>query len=143
MPGGVHSLICAHGGAPRGGGNDGGLRLSRASFAQQRLWFLEQLVGGSSSYNLDLALRLEGALDVDALERTLQEIVQRHEVLRTTFAEIDGQPMQVIAAELAVPLRQVDLRSRADAAVEAERPFDLARGPLLRATLIRIAAHAR
>jgi amino acid adenylation domain-containing protein len=119
------------------------------SFAQQRLWFLEQLVGGSSSYNLDLALRLEGALDVEALDRTLQEIVRRHEVLRTTFAEIEGQPMQVVASELAVPLRQVDLRSRsrADAAAEAERvaadeaqrPFDLARGPLLRATLVRIA----
>ncbi|MCU1350644.1 MAG: peptide synthetase [Acidobacteria bacterium] len=120
------------------------------SFAQQRLWFLQQVGDGSSSYNLDLALQLDGDLDDDALERALQEIVRRHEVLRTTFAEIEGEPVQVIAGELAVPLRRIDLQSLGpeEAGAEAERlateearkPFDLARGPLLRATLVRLAA---
>ena len=119
-----------------------------ASFAQQRLWFVEQLVDGSS-YNLDLALELDGNLDVDALERALQEIVHRHEVLRTTFAEIDGELMQVVAGEIHVPIRQIDLRSlectaagaeaRRLADAEVKTPFDLERGPLLRATLVRVA----
>src|SRR5687767_11285286 len=110
------------------------------SFAQQRLWFLEQVVNGSSSYNLDLALRLDGELDVEALERSLEEVVRRHEVLRTTFREIDGEPVQIVTNELRVPLRHVDRRSLSRAEAEAEawqlavaegrRTFDLAQGPL-------------
>jgi acyl carrier protein len=76
------------------------------SFAQQRLWFLNQLEPESPAYNVSAAVRLEGRLDVDALARSLNEIVRRHEALRTTFAELDGSPVQVIAAScnLALPL---------------------------------------
>jgi hypothetical protein len=67
------------------------------SFAQQRLWFLNQVEPDSSSYNVPLAIQLQGNLDLKALEQTLSEIVRRHEVLRTTFRPIDGQPVQVIS----------------------------------------------
>src|SRR5262249_45101737 len=67
------------------------------SFAQQRLWFLDQLQPGSAFYNIPAALRLTGKLDVDALRRSLSEIVRRHESLRTTFEIVDGEPVQVIA----------------------------------------------
>ncbi|MEO5732000.1 MAG: condensation domain-containing protein, partial [Byssovorax sp.] len=127
--------------APR----DGELPLS---FAQQRLWFLDQLEPESPLYNLRAAVRLLGALDVDALAQSLQEIVRRHEGLRTTFAGVDGRPGQVIAEQLALTVPVVDLRALAATAQEAElrrltaddgeRPFDLARGPLLRATLLRL-----
>jgi amino acid adenylation domain-containing protein len=118
------------------------------SFAQQRLWFLDRLEPGSSYYNIPSAVRLMGALDVTALERTLNEIVRRHEVLRTTFAEAGGRPVQVIAPEWQVPLPVVDLSDLPEAereseaqrlaAGEAQQPFDLAHGPLLRATLLKL-----
>ncbi|MFP2932904.1 condensation domain-containing protein [Pyxidicoccus sp. 3LG] len=116
------------------------------SYAQQRLWFIDQLEPGSSAYNLPMALRLEGALDVPALERVLGELVRRHEVLRTTFRDEGGTPVQVIHAPAAVTLPVVDLRGHEDAeaqalrmtTVEAARPFDLARGPLLRASLLKL-----
>jgi amino acid adenylation domain-containing protein len=119
------------------------------SFAQQRLWFLDQLEPGSPFYNSPATLRLKGALDEGALRRALSEIVRRHEVLRTTFTSRNGRPAQVIrpAEEVALPL--VDLtqmsaqeRERAArelAAEEALRPFDLSTGPLLRVTLLRLA----
>ena len=69
------------------------------SFAQQRLWFLDQLEPGSSAYNIPNAVRLSGKLDAIALERGLRELVRRHEALRTTFADMDGQPVQVIEHE--------------------------------------------
>ena len=69
-----------------------------ASWAQQRLWFFDQLEGGTSAYNVPLVLRLRGSLDEDALLRALHEIVQRHEVLRTTFVNANGEPRQEIAA---------------------------------------------
>jgi amino acid adenylation domain-containing protein len=116
------------------------------SFAQQRLWFLEQLTPGTAAYNEPLAIQLEGALNVPALEKSLNEIVRRHEALRTTFAIQDGQPVQIIAPMLSVQLPIVDLRNFAGAqrqaeaqwltTEEAEQPFDLTRGPLLRATLL-------
>jgi amino acid adenylation domain-containing protein len=119
------------------------------SFAQQRLWFLDQLVPGSPLYNIPLAMRLTGALDVAALERTLNEIVSRHEVLRTTFATADGRPAQVIAPNLVLPLPVTDLShlpegerealARQMATDDARRPFDLAGGPLLRARLLHLA----
>ena len=120
------------------------------SFAQQRLWFLDQLQPGSAAYNMATALRMRGALDVGAFRRSLSALVARHEVLRTTFASAGGEPVQVIHAPAPVPLPFADLAALPPAArerelrrlarAEAVRPFDLARGPLLRATLVRLGA---
>ncbi|HLM46806.1 MAG TPA: condensation domain-containing protein, partial [Myxococcaceae bacterium] len=117
------------------------------SFAQQRLWFLDQLEPGSAFYNVPTAVKLEGSLDTAALERALSELVQRHESLRTTFRTEQGQPVQVIAPHGSLPLQVVDVRSLPSAEREAEvrklttghalLPFDLGRGPLLRALLVR------
>ncbi|HOR01629.1 MAG TPA: condensation domain-containing protein, partial [Anaerolineae bacterium] len=117
------------------------------SFAQQRLWFLEQLQPGTAAYNLALPMRIRGPLDVAAFERSLNEIVSRHEALRTTFIQVDGRAAQRVAPRLAVPVTVADLRRQSDAGSEArrlaeeeaQRPFDLARGPLLRAGLLRLA----
>ncbi|MEK7784918.1 MAG: condensation domain-containing protein, partial [Chloroflexota bacterium] len=121
------------------------------SFAQQRLWFLDQLEPNSPFYNLPEALRLAGPLDVAVLEQSLNEIVRRHEVLRTTFVTVDGKPQQVIApaGEAAIAALVIDLRNLPEAereaeairlaAVEAQTPFDLAHGPLFRARLLRLA----
>ena len=118
------------------------------SFAQQRLWFLHQLAPQSASYNIARAMRLFGRLDVGVLSRALTEIVRRHEILRTTFGLIDGQPMQIIAPEPSIRPRIVDLSALSPAAresearqlftVEARRPFDLRRGPLLRVAILRL-----
>ena len=112
------------------------------SFAQQRLWFLDQLEPGSAAYNTLLALRLRGRLDVEALRRTLETMVERHEALRTTFASHDGEPVQRIAGPAAWSLPCIDLDSAealdAHALAEAEQPFDLATGPLLRTTLVHL-----
>ncbi|HEX8353070.1 MAG TPA: amino acid adenylation domain-containing protein, partial [Pyrinomonadaceae bacterium] len=117
------------------------------SFAQQRIWFLNQLDAGSPAYNIASALRLRGALDVGALRRTLREIVRRHEVLRTVLPLVEGKVVQVITDD-AGELRLVDLSALGEAEREAEAPrlalaeartpFDLARGPLLRCTLLRL-----
>ncbi|MCP4654965.1 MAG: AMP-binding protein, partial [bacterium] len=119
------------------------------SFAQQRLWFIDQFHPGSPMYNLPTAVRLDGRLDGAVLARTLNEIVRRHEALRTTFESVAGRPRQVVAPTLALPLPQVDLRilaaedredeARRLATAEARRPFDLARGPLLRVTALQLA----
>jgi len=116
------------------------------SFAQQRLWFLDQLEPNSPFYNLPEAARLTGALDADALARALNQVVRRHEALRTTFATLNDQPAQIIAPALTIDLPVDDLRddaaretrARQIATEEARRPFDLARGPLLRARLLRL-----
>src|SRR6476620_3222498 len=79
------------------------------SFAQQRLWFLHQLDPQSSAYNTPAALRLSGQLDIPALERTLNEIIRRHEVLRTTFDALDGEPVQLIATTQPLELPFTDL----------------------------------
>ncbi|HEX5760266.1 MAG TPA: amino acid adenylation domain-containing protein, partial [Thermoanaerobaculia bacterium] len=120
------------------------------SLAQQRLWFLDQLQPGSSLYNIPAAFRLSGDLDQGALARSLNEIVRRHESLRTTFPAIQGRPVQRIDAPAPGALPLVDLsalrETRPDAeafrvaAAEARRPFDLARGPLRRTALLRLAA---
>ncbi|HEX3449345.1 MAG TPA: condensation domain-containing protein [Isosphaeraceae bacterium] len=117
-----------------------------ASFAQQRLWFLDQLEPGRASYHIPAAVTLVGRLDIPALERALSEIVRRHETLRTTLVADGGVPRQVIAPRLELPLVIHDLSFLGDAAreaqdrirEEAERPFDLARGPLVRAALLRL-----
>ncbi|HQA67127.1 MAG TPA: amino acid adenylation domain-containing protein [Aggregatilineales bacterium] len=119
------------------------------SFAQQRLWFLDQFEPESPAYNVPVAVRLEGAVDAELLERCLNEIVQRHESLRTIFPTINGRPGQVIAPKLTLPLRVVSLahlpeaerekEARRLAEQEAQRPFSLAHGPLLRARLFRLA----
>ena len=118
------------------------------SFAQQRMWFLDRLNPGQSVYNLADASRMSGPLDVGALRRTLNELVARHESLRTVFPEIDGQPRQRVLPRLEVALDVVDLAGlpadRLDAAqrqhveAEAQAPFDLAHGPLVRFKLLRL-----
>src|SRR6185503_17956257 len=90
------------------------------SFAQQRLWFLDQLEPGSSFYNVPAAVRLSGRLNVEALERTLSEVVRRHEVLRTRFIAIDGEPVQVVDAPEPLKLEVVDLSTLEEEAREAE-----------------------
>jgi len=124
---------------------DGELALS---YGQQRLWFLDQLEPDSPLYNVASAVRLTGALDVAALERSLNEIVRRHEVLRTTFPTVDGKPAQVIVPELAIPLPVADLSDRPHAhsdayalglaTEEARRPFNLDQGPLIRVKLLNL-----
>ncbi len=118
------------------------------SFAQQRLWFLDQLEPNSPFYNIPEAVRLRGDLDVLALEQSLHEVVRRHEALRTTFHSHRGKPYQVIHPNMTIPLRRVDLRAvplddrelelQTIARQEGQRPFDLAKGPLLRATLVQL-----
>ena len=119
------------------------------SFAQQRLWFLDQLFPGNPFYNMPGAVRMLGELDEVALRRTFDEILARHEILRTTFVSIDGQPVQVIAPALTLELPMLDLRELAPpereararelACKEARRLFALNRGPLVRVRLLRLA----
>lgn len=115
------------------------------SHAQERLWFLDQLEGAGSAYTMPMALRLQGPLDADALERSLRELVCRHESLRTVFTTRDGQLAQVVGApDLRLPRRDLtalppDVRAkeaRRLAAEDAESAFDLAQGPVFRATLL-------
>lgn len=118
------------------------------SYAQEGVWYLEQLTPDVASYNMPFAWRLRGALDLVALERSLNAIVQRHEVLRTSFQAIDGQPVQVIAPDLTLAIHLVDLqhlpaadRATQTAALldqEVRQPFDLTQAPLLRVTLMRL-----
>ena len=112
------------------------------SFAQQRLWFLDQLEPGLTAYNVAGAVRLLGPLDVQAMAKSLEALVQRHETLRTTFALVDGQPVQRVHPTVEVPVHVEALSGASEDAVrqrveeEARRPFDLATGPLLRARLL-------
>jgi amino acid adenylation domain-containing protein len=125
---------------------DGELPLS---FSQERLWFLDQLDPGSPLYNIPVAMRLRGRLRPEVLAATFREIVRRHEALRTAFAEVDGRPTQVVAADPGFALPFVDLAALPSASREAElarlaeeearRPFDLRRAPLLRAGVVRLA----
>jgi len=117
------------------------------SFAQERLWFLDQLAPGSDAYNIPYAIRLIGPLKAASLNQALREIVHRHEVLRTRFPVIDGRPHQEIGAD-ELETRIVDLRHLSPAerltqcerlaAQERRRPFDLSQGPLVRSTLLRL-----
>ena len=118
--------------------------------AQQGLWFLDQLHPSSVTYNLFSAYRLKGNLNISALEKSFNEIVRRHEILRTVFKSVDNSPVQVILPSLTIEMPVIDLQGIASEAdqktevrrlgtEEAQRPFDLARGPLLRITLLRLA----
>ncbi|MET0398462.1 MAG: condensation domain-containing protein, partial [Longimicrobiaceae bacterium] len=119
------------------------------SFAQQRLWVVDQLEPGSAAYNMPAALRLRGALDVAALRASLDALTRRHETLRTVFSEDGGAPVQVVRPPAPVALLELDLRDLPEAEREAAaetlaveealRPFDLGAGPLLRCTLLRLA----
>jgi amino acid adenylation domain-containing protein len=118
------------------------------SYAQQRLWFLDQLEAGHSAYNMASAILLSGPLDLLALQRTFSEIVRRHQILRTTFSLLDDQPVQVVAPprEVALPLLDISHWPQEErmreaervASEEAHRSFDLAEGPLLRVSVVRL-----
>ncbi|MEE8524350.1 MAG: condensation domain-containing protein, partial [Thermoanaerobaculia bacterium] len=118
------------------------------SFAQQRLWFLDQLEPGSTAYSMPFAFELSGTLEPAALRRSLDEVVRRHEALRTTFAEVDGQAVQIIAPPQPQNVPLVDLQALTEpdrqaevhrlALADATRPFDLVHGPLLRVCLLRL-----
>ena len=118
------------------------------SYAQQRLWFLQELEPDSAAYNIPRAFRIHGALDVKALEQTLSEIVRRHEILRTTFRVVNGEPVQVIAEPQPLSLPVIELahmspderetEARRMAADEGRKPFNLSEGPLMRTTLLRL-----
>ncbi|MCI0399626.1 MAG: amino acid adenylation domain-containing protein [Chloroflexi bacterium] len=115
------------------------------SFAQQRLWFLDQLQPGSPVYNIARAMRIHGPLNGPALQAALDALVARHKSLRTTFAVVDGQPLQVVVSHLRIVLPVIDMgqeagqeaRARHLLNQEAQRPFKLTEGPLIRLTLLR------
>src|SRR5262249_11588829 len=115
------------------------------SFGQQSFWFLDSLTPNTSAYNLAFAVRLKGHLETAALQQALDELMTRHEAMRTTFAVVDGQPVQIVQQDQKFDFTQIDLShllpARREAELrallqnETERPFDLASGPLIRATL--------
>ncbi|MFL6289705.1 MAG: amino acid adenylation domain-containing protein, partial [Thermoanaerobaculia bacterium] len=147
----ISSLAPRQGAAPEPSGPEDGVFVFPASYAQQRLWFLDQLAPGSPVYNLPFAWRLRGPLDPLALEAALAGLVARHEPLRTTFAVEEGEPVQVVAPPgpgsfpflpvvnlAALPAQRREPEARRLVAAEAARPYDLERGPLFRAALLRL-----
>jgi len=118
---------------------DGNLPLS---FAQQRLWFVDQLTGASAQYNMPAAFRLRGRLDFDALQHALDEIVRRHEVLRTNYVSELGQARQVVRDAAGVPIARLTATEetlQAMAHAEAQKPFDLANDLMVRVALLTLA----
>jgi len=119
-----------------------------ASFAQQRLWFLDQLEPGTPAYNLVRAFRISGALDVAALTSAIRTVVRRHESLRTVFEMVEGETRQIVLSDLDIQVPVVavthlplgDRRAEAlrIASEEGKKPFDLTQGPLFRALLVRM-----
>lgn len=117
------------------------------SYAQERVWFMDQLAPGEAAYHIAVPLRVRGPLDVAALRRALADLTRRHESLRTRFpADPDGRPTVVLDDLVEVPLTVVDAADEAAAQELIDRaaaePFDLANGPLLRALLIRLTARS-
>ncbi|HLJ26156.1 MAG TPA: non-ribosomal peptide synthase/polyketide synthase [Candidatus Angelobacter sp.] len=117
------------------------------SYTQQRVWFIERMAPGGAAYNLPAAVRIKGVLDLALLERVLQEIISRHETLRTRFEVVDGEPRQVIEDTVTVPLPVTDLSGHAEelettaetlARAEIQKSFDLQRGPLIRTSLLKL-----
>jgi amino acid adenylation domain-containing protein len=118
------------------------------SFAQQRLWFLNQLEPGTATYNIADAFRLQGSLNIRALSYSLEEVIKRHETLRTTFEMLNGQPVQIIVPEVRYGWAVIDLRALSTTACtqtalqlvkqETEQPFNLAQGPLFRCKVLRL-----
>src|SRR5262249_9771455 len=121
------------------------------SFSQQQLWVLDRLDPGNPSYNIPYAMSARGPLSVAALRESLNLVVNRHESLRTTFAEVAEEPVQVVGVRWSVPLPIIDLgdvpeseresEAMRRARDEARRPFDLTQGPLMRAAVLRLSAH--
>src|SRR3954452_18373138 len=120
-----------------------------SSFAQQRLWFIDQMTPGKATYNLPGALRVTGKLDVAVLKKALEEVLRRHETLRTRFVSVQGEAQQVIEDQVKVQLPIVDSTSIAGeqereaeavrlAQEEAREPFDLKQAPLFRGKLLRL-----
>ena len=122
--------------------------IPQLSFAQERLWFLDQLNPESALYNVPLAVQLSGPIDPKIIEQSVNEIVRRHESLRTTFLSLEGQPVPVVTPRLEVKLQIRDLSSLPEDEREASEqsllhkeaatPFDLAHGPLIRTTLVKL-----
>jgi len=116
------------------------------SWAQERLWFLNQLEGPSATYNIPIAIRITGSLDIDALQQALAEIVRRHEVLRTSFHTVNGVPVQVIHPATTIKIKVVDLQQQGEtplqqlAQQEATTPFDLEIAPLIRCSCVQLSA---
>ncbi|WP_436866196.1 non-ribosomal peptide synthase/polyketide synthase [Bacillus fungorum] len=118
------------------------------SFAQQRLWFLNELDSNSAFYNIPIGFRVTGNLNVSALEKALHDIIRRHEVLRTAFAKVDGEALQQIHLDMNINMTLVEIEHLSDKEQEAQitffieqeskKPFDLHTGPLLRLALIRL-----
>ncbi|MEM6451442.1 MAG: amino acid adenylation domain-containing protein [Cyanobacteria bacterium P01_D01_bin.105] len=120
------------------------------SFAQQRLWFLHQMQPDAAVYNLPMAIRVNGFLDISAFEKSLNEIVRRHEILRTRFVLVEGQPVQQVEEVAAVEIEQIDLQASSDSTEEIQqaiqqsalqaaiKPFDLSQDQLIRVTLLKI-----
>jgi len=121
-----------------------------ASFAQRRLWFLDQLEPGSASYHISRALRVKGRLDLPALRQSLESLLGRHESLRTTFSWVDGEPVQIISSSRKMDVQVIDLtelelaqresEARRLAIAESQRPFNLAQDQLLRFSLFQLDA---
>jgi Condensation domain len=133
----IHYPSSSQDGTPQGG------RVEPLSFGQERLWFQSQIDPSSAAFNIPFATRFTGHLNVATLERSLREIRRRHEALRTVFPARDGRPVQVIFEDNDWPLPAIDVSAGLYSAEtllneEARRPFDLARGPLLRALLLRL-----
>jgi len=124
-------------------------QMSPVSYAQSRLWFLDQFQPGQPVYNIPIPIPLNGFLDIEALRRSVNEIIRRHEALRTTIQVVNNKPVQVIAPALEIAIPLVSMSSSEPAEIEASRlamqegrrPFDLAQGPLIRATILKLAPH--
>src|SRR6266852_4486496 len=118
------------------------------SFAQQRLWFLDQLEAGTAAYNLVRAFLVTGPLDVDALTWAFRAVIQRHDALRTVFEDVEGEATQIVLSDVDLQIPSVDLSHLPEherepkalrlASEEGKKPFDLTEGPLLRVLLIRL-----